>query len=348
MGPWARGSGRESPARGCGCGHGGSGRGAAGAAHPARAGAHRPCARRPLRRCGLHRAARRRPHPAPGQVHVAVVDHGLQDGSTEQATALVDGLVAARRPRDRARGDPCGPGGHRGRRPPGPLRRPAYRPPPPQVARPPRSHPRRPGRDRAARAGPRLGFPLVAGHGHVGPAVAASAARAAPQGDPRRMRGAGPALLGRPAQRRPPLHPRSSSPRGVAAARGRPRRRRRRGARPHRRPAARRWGGPRRRRRRPPREGQGRRPHGSGHGVARRPAGPRACCGPPPRAALVAGRCRGRRPQRRPPAGRGRSRGPLARAGRRCTPAAVGPRSRAWQASTAHGVVAGRRIRDVP
>ncbi len=86
--------------------------------------------------------------------------------------------------------------------------------------------------------------------------------------------------VGRPAQRRPPLHPRPAAPRGPAAAGGRAVGRRGRGARPHRRAAPGRRRRPRRRRRPAPR----RRalpptpPRGSAHQPAAR-AGPPV---PPP------------------------------------------------------------------
>jgi hypothetical protein len=88
-----------------------------------------------------------------------------------------------------------------------------------------------------------------------------------------RLRRAGPAGLGRPAQRRPALHTGAAAPRGAAAARGRPGGRRRGRARPHRRAA------PRGRRRpgraRPRRAAPGRRPpghRGARRGTVRRPA----------------------------------------------------------------------------
>ena len=70
-----------------------------------------------------------------------------------------------------------------------------------------RPHPRRSGRDGAARARPRLGCALDRGHAAARPAVVPAAARRAPRRDPRRVRGTGADPVARPAQRRPALHP---------------------------------------------------------------------------------------------------------------------------------------------
>ena len=111
-----------------------------------------------------------------------------------------------------------GPGGTGGRGPARPLRRAARRPPAPRLAGAARAHPRRPGRDRAARAGPRLRPALAGRHARLEPAVAAAAARGAARDHPGRLRGPGPAGVGRPAQRRPAVHPGPAAPRGAAAA----------------------------------------------------------------------------------------------------------------------------------
>ena len=114
--------------------------------------------------------------------------------------------------------------------------------------RPARAHPRRPGRDRAARAGPRLRRPLAR---RDAPAARgryrAAAARADPGADRGGLPGRGPRVLGRPAQRRPALHPgRGCGTRVLPVLEARARARGRRGAGPHRRPAARRTPTPRR------------------------------------------------------------------------------------------------------
>ena len=98
---------------------------------------------------------------APGRVHVAVVDHGLQDGSAERSAALVAGLAAQGVPAAVHTVVVDGPGGVEAA-----ARRARYDAlraarPHPDSAGPARSHPRRPGRDRAARARPRLGGPIA-------------------------------------------------------------------------------------------------------------------------------------------------------------------------------------------
>ena len=85
----------------------------------------------------------------------------------------------------------------------GPLRR--TRAGPRRRARAARPHPGRPGRDRAARSGPRFGRALARRHAAVPPAVVSAAAGGASGGDPRRLRRTRAHAVARPAQLDPPF-----------------------------------------------------------------------------------------------------------------------------------------------
>ena len=98
----------------------------------------------------------------------------------------------------------------------GPRRRPARRGTPcsSEVAerfdgrgRAARPHPRRPGRDGAARPGPRLGRPVAGRDAPLVRRLSPAAARRRAGRHRRRLRGRGHRVLGRPAQRRPGVHP---------------------------------------------------------------------------------------------------------------------------------------------
>ena len=171
-----------------------------------------------------------------------------------------------------------GPAGPRQR----PVRlvvRPWSNPPPATTPGPSCSaHPRRPGRDRAAAPGPRLGARSLSGMAAVAglwrrPLLGLTARRCA-----RPLPAGRAAPVGGPAQRGPRLPPQPGPPPAAAGPRGAARPRHRRGARPHRRAAARRRrrprrvGGPRPRRcpsARSPRGHGG----GGGRGTGRRGAG---------------------------------------------------------------------------
>ena len=73
-------------------------------------------------------------------------------------------------------------------------------------------HPRRSGRDRVARAGPRFGCPIDRRDAALRPALVSAVAGRAAQRDACRVRGAGPERLARPAQLRPPIHPHPAAP----------------------------------------------------------------------------------------------------------------------------------------
>ena len=120
----------------------------------------------------------------------------------------------------------------------------------------------------------------VAGMRPVDRPLAAPAARRPAGDDARRVRRRGPAGLGRPAQRRRPLHPGAAAPRGAAAARAGAGRRRGRRARPDRGAAPRRPRHPRRARRGGARRARGRRRarRAGARGATGRRSGP-ACCG---------------------------------------------------------------------
>ena len=138
------------------CGLPGAGRGASRSRRPRPAVAGRCRDRRPRAAAGLGRARPRTPRRLRGL--------GLDP---------VRGRPRRRRRGRRPRGGgPCRPLRRAGRRRPRPARRGPARP-----------HPRRPGRDRAARAGPWLGRALARRHGAWRPAVPAPAARPPPGDD---------------------------------------------------------------------------------------------------------------------------------------------------------------------
>ena len=156
----------------------------------------------------------------------ATVDHGLQEGSDTRADAVVaqlatigvDETVAARAtveapglgPEAAARaGRYAVLEQLRGelRRRPGPAR----------------AHPRRPGRDGAARPHPRLGRPRAGRDAPVLRPLPAAAPRRLPYRHRDGVPGRGPADLGRPPQRRPRVHPGPRTPSDPAPARGRAR-----------------------------------------------------------------------------------------------------------------------------
>ena len=176
------------------------------------------------------------------------VDHGLQDGSAEQAQAVVKALtglgldpvqaisVTVPGPAGAAERWLPGPGGGRprgqvpGAGPRGQLVR--------GRGGPARPHQGRSGRDRAARAGPRLGRPLAGRHGRAPGPLPAPAARDRPRPDPGRLRRPEPRGLGRPAERRPGVRPGPGPAPGAPGAGGRARARRGRGPGPYRSAAA--------------------------------------------------------------------------------------------------------------
>ncbi len=144
------------------------------------------------------------------------VDHGLQEGSTGHTTSVVGQMAAlgvdetaSIRVTVDARSV-----GHRGRRSRGQVRRPRpARRALPVPAGAPRPHARRPGGDRAARSGARLGWAVAAGDEGLLPrsgrrgGVRPPAPRRHPSADRGGLPGRGHHLVGGPPQRRPPLHP---------------------------------------------------------------------------------------------------------------------------------------------
>ena len=121
------------------------------------------------------------------------VDHGLQDGSADHAARRggADGPARGRRDGDGPGAGRRGRAGARGRGPRGAVRRP--RPDGGALRRrrgAARAHARRPGRDRAARADPRLRWPLD--RRHAPRASTATAARCSTSPAPRPRRPAGP------------------------------------------------------------------------------------------------------------------------------------------------------------
>ena len=149
---------------------------------------------------------------APGRVHVAVIDHGLQEGSAERSAALVADLTAQGVPAAVHGVVVDGGGG-----PEAAARRARY-----GALRIARPHPDSPvllGHtldDQAETVllglGRGSGSPVAGRHADLEPTLAAAAARPAGARTRRRRAGRGPGLLGRPAQRRPPLHPRPPPP----------------------------------------------------------------------------------------------------------------------------------------
>ncbi len=198
-------------------------------------------------RCSRRRVFEAR-EPAPAGWSGVTVDHGLQDGSADHAARVVDADGDDGRGRDRGR-----PGAGRGRwsgarggGSRGALCR-ARRDGRPLRVRDgaARAHPRRPGRDRAARTRPRLRRPLAGRDAPFVRPLPPAAARRLPRRHGHRLPGRGHRVLGRPPQRRPGVHPGARPRPGAAGARGGARARRRRDARPHRRPAPRRHRGAR-------------------------------------------------------------------------------------------------------
>ena len=83
-----------------------------------------------------------------------------------------------------------------------------------------RAHPRRPGRDRAARAGPRLRRAVAGGDAALVRGLPAPAARPDPRRHRDRLPDRGHRVLDRPAQQRRAVHPGAGADEGAADARG--------------------------------------------------------------------------------------------------------------------------------